>query len=143
MEIRNKKAYFNYFIETEYEAGIVLKGTEIKSIRNGSCNIGDSYIRIKNNEAFIINMYIAKYEQGNQFNHNETRERKLLLNKKEILKLKTGVMQDGYNIVPLKLYIHKGKAKLLIGLAKGKKLYDKREVIKQRDLERERKRFEL
>lgn len=142
MEIRNKKAYFNYFIETEYEAGIVLKGTEIKSIRNGSCNIGDSYIRIKNNEAFIINMYIAKYEQGNQFNHNETRERKLLLNKKEILKLKTGVMQDGYNIVPLKLYIHKGKAKLLIGLAKGKKLYDKREVIKQRDLERERKRFE-
>lgn len=143
MEIRNKKAYFNYFIETEYEAGIVLKGTEIKSIRNGSCNIGDSYIRIKDNEAFIINMYIAKYEQGNQFNHNETRERKLLLNKKEILKLKTGVMQDGYNIVPLKLYIHKGKAKLLIGLAKGKKLYDKREVIKQRDLERERKRFEL
>lgn len=143
MEIRNKKAYFNYFIETEYEAGIVLKGTEIKSIRNGSCNIGDSYIRIKNNEAFIINMYIAKYEQGNQFNHNETRERKLLLNKKEILKLKTGVMQDGYNIIPLKLYVHKGKAKLLIGLAKGKKLYDKREVIKQRDLERERKRFEL
>lgn len=142
MEIRNKKAYFNYFIETEYEAGIVLKGTEIKSIRNGSCNIGDSYIRIKDNEAFIINMYIAKYEQGNQFNHNETRERKLLLNKKEILKLKTGVMQDGYNIIPLKLYIHKGKAKLLIGLAKGKKLYDKREVIKQRDLERERKRFE-
>ncbi len=142
MEIRNKKAYFNYFIETEYEAGIVLKGTEIKSIRNGSCNIGDSYIRIKDNEAFIINMYIAKYEQGNQFNHNETRERKLLLNKKEILKLKTGVMQDGYNIIPLKLYVHKGKAKLLIGLAKGKKLYDKREVIKQRDLERERKRFE-
>ncbi len=142
MEIKNKKAYFNYFIETEYEAGIVLKGTEIKSIRKGSANITDSYVRIKNNEAFIINMYIAKYEQGNQFNHDERRERKLLLNKKEILKLKSGVMQEGYNIIPLKLYIHKGKAKILIGLAKGKKLYDKREVIKARDLERERKSFE-
>ena len=136
MEIKNKKAYFDYFIEDEYEAGIVLHGTEIKSIRKGSANLNDCYIRIKNEEAYIINMYIAKYEQGNIHNHDETRERKLLLNKREILKLKTGVMQEGYNIVPLKLYIKNGRAKLLIGLAKGKKQHDKREVIKKRDLER-------
>ncbi len=141
MEIKNKKAYFDYFIESEYEAGIVLHGTEIKSIRKGSANLNDCYVRIKNDEAFIINMYIAKYEQGNIFNHDERRERKLLLNKREILKLKSGVMQDGYNIVPLKLYLKNGRAKLLIGLAKGKKLFDKREVIKQRDLEREQKKY--
>lgn len=141
MEIKNKKAYFDYFIEDEYEAGIVLHGTEIKSIRKGSANLNDCYIRIKNDEAFIINMYIAKYEQGNIHNHDETRERKLLLNKREILKLKTGVMQEGYNIVPLKLYIKNGRAKLLIGLAKGKKQHDKREVIKKRDLEREKRNY--
>lgn len=141
MEIKNKKAYFDYFIEDEYEAGIVLHGTEIKSIRKGSANLNDCYIRIKNDEAYIINMYIAKYEQGNIHNHDETRERKLLLNKREILKLKTGVMQEGYNIVPLKLYIKNGRAKLLIGLAKGKKQYDKREVIKKRDLEREKRNY--
>lgn len=122
MEIKNKKAYFNYFIETEYEAGIVLKGTEIKSIRKGSANITDSYVRIKNNEAFIINMYIAKYEQGNQFNHDERRERKLLLNKKEILKLKSGVMQEGYNIIPLKLYIHKGIPQTISSVTPGLKM---------------------
>ncbi|NLA32944.1 MAG: SsrA-binding protein SmpB [Mollicutes bacterium] len=141
MEIKNKKAYFDYFIEDEYEAGIVLHGTEIKSIRKGSANLNDCYIRIKNDEAYIINMYIAKYEQGNIHNHDETRERKLLLNKREILKLKTGVMQEGYNIVPLKLYIKNGRAKLLIGLAKGKKQHDKREVIKKRDLEREKRNY--
>lgn len=141
MEIKNKKAYFDYFIEDEYEAGIVLHGTEIKSIRKGSANLNDCYIRIKNDEAFIINMYIAKYEQGNIHNHDETRERKLLLNKREILKLKTSVMQEGYNIVPLKLYIKNGLAKLLIGLAKGKKQYDKREVVKKRDLEREKRNY--
>lgn len=139
MEVKNRKAYFDYFIEDQYEAGLVLHGTEIKSIRKGSANISDCYIRIKNNEAFIINMYIDKYEQGNIFNHEERRERKLLLNKKEINKLKEGVTQQGYNIIPLKLYLKNGRAKLLIGLAKGKKLYDKREAIKQRDLERETK----
>lgn len=140
MEIKNRKAYFDYFIEDEFEAGIVLLGTEIKSVRKGSVNLKDTYIRIKNDEAFIINMHISKYEEGNSFNHSETRERKLLLNKKEILKLKVGSTQDGYNIIPLKMYLKNGKAKVLIGLAKGKKLYDKRAVIKERDLEIELKR---
>lgn len=140
MEVKNRKAYFDYFIEEEYESGLVLLGTEIKSIRKGSVNLKDSYIRIKNDEAFVINMHISKYEEGNRFNHSETRERKLLLNKNEIKKLKVGTSQDGYNIIPLKMYIKNGRAKLLIGLAKGKKLYDKRAVIKERDLKREIKR---
>lgn len=139
MEVKNRKAYFNYFIEKEYEAGIVLKGTEIKSIRKGSVDLKDSYVRIKNNEAFIINMYIAKYNEGNIFNHDETRERKLLLHKKEIYKLKEGVEREGYSIIPLKLYIKNKHAKILIGLAKGKKLYDKKQAIKERDIEREMK----
>ena len=137
MEIRNKKAYFNYFIESEIEAGISLVGTEIKAIRKGLVNITDSYIRIKNNEALIINMFIDKYEEGNNFNHEPTRERKLLLHKKEIKKLLEQVSKDGYSLVPLKVYFVKGKAKVLIGVAKGKKLYDKRETIKKRDIERE------
>ena len=137
MEIKNKKAYFNYFIIRELEAGIVLLGTEIKSIKKGSCNITDSYIIIKNNEAFIINMYIEKYNEGSIFNHEETRERKLLLHKKEIKKLLEEVKTEGYSLIPLRVYIKEGKAKVLIGLAKGKKLYDKRETIKKRDLERE------
>lgn len=137
MEIKNKKAYFNYFINKELEAGIVLLGTEIKSIKKGSCNITDSYIRIKNNEAYIINMYIEKYNEGSIFNHEETRERKLLLHKKEIKKLLEEVKTEGYSLIPLRVYIKEGKAKVLIGLAKGKKLYDKRETIKKRDLERE------
>lgn len=137
MEIKNKKAYFNYFIIRELEAGIVLLGTEIKSIKKGSCNITDRYIRIKNNEAFIINMYIEKYNEGSIFNHEETRERKLLLHKKEIKKLLEEVKTEGYSLIPLRVYIKEGKAKVLIGLAKGKKLYDKRETIKKRDLERE------
>lgn len=133
MEINNKKAYFNYFVEREIEAGIVLKGTEIKSIRKGSANIVDSYIRIKNNEAYIINMFIEKYEEGNIFNHDVTRERKLLLHKKEIKKLLLEVSRDGYSLIPLKVYMNHGKAKVLIGVCKGKKLYDKREVMKKRD----------
>ena len=137
MEIRNKKAYFNYFIESEIEAGISLVGTEIKAIRKGLVNITDSYIRIKNNEALIINMFIDKYEEGNNFNHEPTRERKLLLHKREIKKLLEQVSKDGYSLVPLKVYFVKGKAKVLIGVAKGKKLYDKRETIKKRDIERE------
>ena len=139
MEIKNKKAYFNYFIKREIEAGIVLKGTEIKSVKKGSINITDSYIRIKNGEAYIINMFIEKYESASIFNHEETRERKLLLHKNEIRKLLEEVKQEGYTLVPLKVYLKNGKAKILIGVAKGKKLYDKREAIKKRDELRERR----
>ncbi len=137
MEIVNKKAYFNYFIDSELEAGIVLKGTEIKSVRKGSVNLTDSYVRIKNNEAYIINMFIDKYDEGNIFNHETTRERKLLLHKKEIKRLLELTSRDGYTLVPVKLYIKNDKAKISIGIAKGKKLYDKRETIKKRDLERD------
>ena len=137
MEIKNKKAYFDYYIEDTYEAGIELKGTEIKSIRQGSADIKDCYIRFKDNEAYTVNMFIAKYEEGNQFNHEERRSRKLLLHKKEIKKLIESVSRDGYNVVPLKIYFKKNKVKLLIGLAKGKKLHDKRETIKEKDLKRE------
>lgn len=136
MEINNKKAYFDYFIEEEIEAGIALVGTEIKSIRNGSCNLKDSYAIIKNNEAFILAMHVSKYKEGNQFNHDELRTRKLLLNKKEIIKIKTKITQEGYSLIPLKLYFKKNKVKLLLGIAKGKKLYDKRQSIKERDLDR-------
>ena len=137
IEVKNKKAYFDYFIEEELEAGIALKGTEIKSIRKGSIDLKDSFVTIKNNEAFITNMYIAKYEEGNIFNHDERRSRKLLLHKKEIKKLKENISVEGKTIVPLKLYVKHGIVKVLIGVAKGKKLYDKRESIKKRDLERE------
>lgn len=136
MEVINRKAKFDYFIESEIEAGIVLKGTEIKSVRNGSVDIKDTYIRIKNNEAYVINMYIAKYEEGNIFNHDERRERKLLLHKKEIQKLNELISKDGYTLVPLKIYLKKNLAKIIIGVCKGKKNYDKRESIKERDLKR-------
>ncbi len=136
MEINNKKAYFDYQILEEIEAGIVLTGTEIKSIRNGQANLKDSYAIIRNNEVYILNMHISKYDDGNIFNHEETRTRKLLLHKKEILKLNDKIKLQGLTLVPLKLYFKKNKAKLLIGLAKGKKLYDKRESIKERDIKR-------
>lgn len=139
MEIKNKKAYFNYFVEKEIECGIVLHGTEIKSLRKGSCNIKDSYVRIKNNECYIINMYIAKYDEASIFNHAEYRERKLLLHKNEIRKLQESIKLDGYTLIPLKMYLKNNKAKILVGLCKGKKLYDKRESIKKRDLERTNK----
>lgn len=139
IEIKNKKAYFDYFIEEEYECGIVLTGTEIKSIRKGSTNLKDTYARIKNNEVFILNMYIAPYEEGNRFNVPERRSRKLLLNKKEIIKIKSEVMRDGYSLIPLKLYFKNNNAKILLGLCKGKKLFDKRQTIKERDLKRENK----
>jgi ssrA-binding protein len=140
MEIKNRKANFEYFIEERYEAGIELKGTEIKSIRKGSCDIKDSFIIIKNQEAFLLNTYIAKYEEGNIFNHEERRTRKLLLHKKEIKKLLEASNKDGYSLIPLSIYLKKGKAKVEIGVCKGKKLYDKRETIKKRDLERENSR---
>lgn len=134
MEIKNKKAYFNYFVEDEIESGIALTGTEIKSVRKGSVNIKDSYIRIKNNEVYIINMYIAKYENGNIFNHDEYRERKLLLHKKEIKKLNMQISRDSYTLIPLSVYLKNNKAKILIGVCKGKKVYDKRQAIKERDV---------
>lgn len=137
MEIKNKKAYFDYFIEETYEAGIVLTGTEIKSIRKGSANLKDSYARIKENEAFVINMFISTYEEGNRFYHDERRERKLLLNKKEIGKIKERVEKEGFSFIPLKLYLKNGRAKLLVGVAKGKKTYDKRQALKEKDIERE------
>ena len=138
MEIINRKAKFNYFIKDEIECGIVLIGTEIKSIRKGSVSLDDSYARIKNGEVFLTNTYIAKYEEGNIFNHEERRERKLLLHKNEINKLSKLIELEGVTLVPLKIYFKKNKAKVLLGVCKGKKLYDKRQVIKKRDLERER-----
>ncbi len=137
MEIQNRKVNFDYEIIDTFEAGIVLTGTEIKSIRLGKCNLKDSYAIIKNNEIFILNMHISQYEQGNRFNHEETRTRKLLMHKKEILKLRDKLEIDGFTLVPIKLYFKGSKAKLLIGLAKGKKNYDKREAIKKKDIERQ------
>lgn len=137
IEIKNKKANFDYFIEDTYEAGIVLKGTEIKVIRKGSCNLKDTYARVKNNEIYVINMFIAPYEQGNRFNHDERRERKLLLHKKEIIKIKQKIEKEGYSLVPIKLYLKNGRAKVLIGVAKGKKAYDKRQSLKEKDIKRD------
>ena len=136
VELKNKKAYFDYFVESEIEAGIELLGTEIKSIRLGKANLKDTFARVKNNEVYIINMFIAKYEKANVFNHEERRERKLLLHRNEIMKLKDKVKLDGYSLIPLRLYFKGNHAKILLGLCKGKKLYDKRETIKQRDIER-------
>lgn len=134
---QNKKAYHDYFIEETYEAGIVLQGTEIKSIRAGRTNLKDSYAQIKNGEVFLIGMHISPYEQGNRFNHDPERTRKLLLHKKEISKLLGETKVAGYSLVPLKLYLKNGFAKVLIGLAKGKKNYDKREALKQKEAKRE------
>ena len=137
IEILNRQAKYNYEILETYEAGIVLTGTEIKSLRNGNANIRDSYAIIKEGEIYLLNMHISHYDEGNIFNHSETRTRKLLLHKKEILKLKNKIDLNGYTIVPLKIYFVKRHAKVLIGLAKGKKDYDKRETIKERDINRE------
>lgn len=133
----NKKASFNYFLSDFKECGIVLLGTEIKSIRAGGLSLSDSYIVFKDGEAFIINMNIATYKKGNIFNHEPLRTRKLLLHKKEIVKLHAKVKQEGYSIVPTKVYLSKGKCKIEIALAKGKKLYDKREIIKKKDAVKE------
>ena len=133
--IKNRKAYFDYFVEEELEAGIELLGTEIKSIRKGEISLKDTYARIKNNQVYVINMFIAKYEFGS-FNHEERRERKLLLHKSEIRKLKDKVKLEGYSLIPLKLYFKGNNVKVLLGLCKGKKNYDKRETIKKRDLDK-------
>ena len=137
MEILNRKARYDYEIEDTYEAGIVLTGTEIKSIRMGKVNIKDSYAIIRNNEIYLLNTHISLYEEGNRFNHDEDRTRKLLLHKREILKLKDKLEIEGYTLVPLKIYFVKNKAKVLIGVAKGKKNYNKKETIKERDIQRE------
>ena len=137
VEIKNRKAYFDYFIEKEIEAGIVLTGTEIKSIRKGSANLKDTYAKIKNDEIFLINMYIAKYDEGNRFNHEERRTRKLLLHKNEIQRLKEKVNQEGYTLIPLELYFKNNKAKIKLGVCKGKHTYDKRRSIKERELKKE------
>lgn len=137
MEIINRQANYNYYIDETYESGIVLTGTEIKSIKNGSCNLKDSYAIIKNNEIYLLNAHISQYKQGNIFNHEETRTRKLLLHKKEILKLSNKINTSGYTLVPLKIYFKKNRAKILLGVCRGKKNYDKLETLKERDLQRE------
>ena len=140
VELNNKKAYFDYFVIKEIEAGIELTGTEIKSIRKGSANLKDTYARIKNGEVYVVNMYIAKYDEGNRFNHDERRSRKLLLHKNEILRLQEDIKLEGYTLIPLKAYFKGNKVKISLGLCKGKKTYDKRDSIKERDLSREAKR---
>ena len=136
MEILNRKARFSYFVEEEIECGIELFGTEVKSIREGSCNIKDSYAIIRNGEIYLLNTHISSYEKGNRFNHEEDRTRKLLMHKKEILKLNNKVNLSGYTLIPLRIYLSHGLAKVEIGLCKGKHNYDKKETIKERDIER-------
>lgn len=137
MEIINRKARYDYIISDVYECGIVLKGTEIKSIRNGQCNLKDSYGIVKNGEIFLLNMFIAKYKEASIFNSDENRTRKLLLHKSEIKKISNDVKLSGMTIVPLKLYFKGSNVKVEIGVCKGKKQFDKRETIKERDLLRE------
>ena len=137
MEIVNRQARHDYFILEEIECGIALKGTEIKSIREGKANLKDSYAIVKKGEVFLLNMFISPYKQGNIFNHQETRTRKLLLHKAEIRKLDQSIKLEGNTLIPLKLYFVKGRAKILLGLCKGKKNYDKRETIKERDIKRD------
>lgn len=137
VEIQNRKAKFDYDIIETIETGIVLTGTEIKSLRAGKANLKDSYAIVRNGEVFLVNMHISEYDHGNIFNHNETRSRKLLLHKKEILKLNDKIRLEGFTLVPLKVYIKGNYAKVLLGVGKGKKLYDKREAMKERDMKRE------
>ena len=136
MEILNRKAHFNYFILEEIESGIELFGSEVKSIRDGNCNIKDSYAIIRNNEVYLINMFIKNYKEASIFNKEETRKRKLLLHKKEIFKLKEKIEKEGFTLIPLKVYFNKNKVKVLLGVCKGKKNFDKREVLKEKDVKR-------
>ena len=136
----NKKAYFDYFIEEKYEAGISLHGTEVKSMRMGKCSIKESYIKIEGGEVLIYGMHVSPYEKGNIFNKDPLRTRKLLLHRAEIRKLDAGVKLKGYTIVPLEVYLDHGLVKVLIGLARGKKLYDKRDSIAEKDRKREEER---
>ena len=136
----NKKAYFDYFIEDKYEAGISLYGTEIKSLRMGKCSIKESYIKIENNEVYIIGMHVSPYEKGNIFNRDPLRTRKLLMHKHEIRKLVGKLAEQGYTLVPLQVYLKGSLVKVEVGLAKGKKLYDKRQDIAKKDIRRENER---
>ncbi len=136
----NKKAYFDYFIEDKWEAGISLYGTEVKSIRMGKVSIKESYIKIEQGEVFVYNMHISPYEKGNIFNRDPIRVRKLLLHRAEINKLSGKIAEKGYTLVPLQVYIKDGLVKMEIGLAKGKKLYDKRDSIAKKDVRRENER---
>jgi SsrA-binding protein len=143
---QNKKAWHHYFIEDKYEAGISLLGTEVKSLREGRANLGDSYGKIKDGEIFLVDAHISPYTHGNRFNSDPLRTRKLLLHKKEIRRLIGKIQEKGFTLIPLRLYFSNGKAKVELGLAKGKKLFDKRETIKrktmERDMERGRKGFD-
>ena len=133
----NKKAYFEFHIFDKYEAGIVLTGTEIKSVRKSAVNLKDSFVRVEKGEVFLYNCHISPFEHGNRFNHEPLRTRKLLLTKKEIVKIESKINRDGYTVVPLQMYIYKGFAKVEIALAKGKKLHDKREDLAKKDQQRE------
>lgn len=137
MEIINRKAQHDYFVLETLEAGIVLTGTEIKSIRDGKCNIKDCYGIIRNHEVFLLNMFVSPYKEGNIFNHEETRNRKILLHKKEIKKIEEAVNLKGLTLIPLKLYFKNNILKVSLGVCRGKKDYDKREAIKERDMKRE------
>ena len=136
----NKKAYHDYFIDEKYEAGLVLHGTEVKSLRMGKCSIKEAWVRIQDGEVWVYGMHISPYEKGNIFNKDPLRPRKLLMNKAEIGKLLGKVKEKGITLVPLQVYFKNGRAKLEIGLARGKKLYDKREELAKRDMRREAER---
>lgn len=136
----NKKAYHDFFIDEKYEAGIELHGTEVKSIRMGKCSIKESFIRIENGEVYVYGMHVSPYEKGNIFNKDPLRVKKLLLHKEEINKLAGKVAEKGYTLVPLQVYLTRGKVKVEIGLARGKKLYDKRQDIARKDIKRETER---
>ncbi len=141
-EIKNRSAYFEYFIDNKFDAGIILTGTEVKSLREGKANFNDSYCLVNKGEVWIRNFHISEYSHGSANNHDPLRERKLLLQKKEIQKIESKLKEKGYTLIPLRLFFsEKGLAKMEIGLGKGKKLYDKRDTIKQRDSEREMKRW--
>ena len=137
---QNRKARHDYFIEQTYEAGIALVGTEVKSIRQGKVTLRDSFIQIKNGEAILQGMHVTPYEQGNRFNHDPMRPRTLLLHKREIMRLDAAISRDGMTLVPLELYLKKGRVKVLLAVAKGKKLYDKRAGEAQRDAKRQMER---
>ena len=137
----NRKASFNYFFEDIYEAGLILKGSEIKSVRDGKVNIADSYAIERDGELYLINSHISSYKQASLLNHNPIEERKLLLNKKEINKLIGKMQREGFTIIPTKMYFKKGKAKIEIAVAKGKKQYDKRQALKRKDWNRDKARY--
>jgi SsrA-binding protein len=140
MIANNKKAYHDYFIEEKYEAGIALHGTEVKSLRMGKCSVKESFIRIEHGEVFIYGMHISPYEKGNIFNKDSLRVKKLLMHKNEILKLQGKITEKGYTLVPLQVYFNKSLVKVEVGLARGKKLYDKRQDIAKKDMRREAER---